>query len=240
MSLGNVKEEIKFLLQKVIDSENSLKVGTSYRYVSDNYRIKAELPTGEDKKVVLNSLETYPDISIRMAVDSISKEYENKLITRDIFRYLKEWSYRYGSKGISVDNMEIPDIGDKIDERDEIIDRLNDRIRSTDNLNVNDCSLALRIAGEICGEYGFKNLDDGIFESDSYKQSMKLLDLTESFIKMKNDGRVNWDLMASTFEDISDQTQKEIMKDVGESSIIQDLKNFEGDSINSYLKDNVN
>lgn len=240
MSLDNVKNEIDILLQEVIDSKNSLEVGTSYRYASDNYRIKAELPTGEDKKVVLNSLETYPDISIRMSVDSISEEYENKLITRDIFRYLKEWSYRYGSKGISVDNMEIPEFGDKMDERDEIIARLNDRVRSTNNLNVNDCSLALRIAGKICVEYGFEDLDDSIFKSDSYKQSIQLLDLTESFIKMKNDGRLNWDLMASTFEDISDQTQKEIIKDVGKSSVIQDLKNFEGDSIDSYLENNVN
>lgn len=236
MSISQIKDQIDFLLEEAVNSENSLDTAISYRYVAKNYRIRAKLPIGEDDKVVLNNLSMYPDIDIKIAAENISEKYGNKLITRKTFFDLKEWSYMYGSTGRPVDDMVAPDFGDPIDEKDEIIIHLNDRIKTRENLTVNDCYLALSITGRICDEYGYKELDQDIFSSDEYNQVIELLDESKSFIDMKRDGRLDWDMMASTFRHISDQTHQDIMRDAGEKSVIRELKEFDGDSIQRFLE----
>lgn len=237
MNLKQVRSEIDFLLNQAIHSDDSLRAGVSYRYSSDNYRIKSELPIDvDDSKVVLNRLEPYPNIESSLTLNKMSKDRDGLVINRLVFRELQDWSYRYGSKGRPVDDMEIPDFGDPTNEVDEIILHFNDRIISSEELTVNDGALAMGLAGEICDRYGLETLDEGIFDSRTYKQIQKVLDQCESYIEMnKNNGNLNWDRLAKTFGEIRDQSHQDLMEKMGRKSVVRKLKNFDGDSVEDFL-----
>jgi hypothetical protein len=239
MNLKQVKSEIDFLLNKAINSDDSLRVGTSFRYASDSYRIRSELPIDIDKdKVVLNRLKRDPKIESAICLNEISKDREGLLINRLVFRELRNWSYRYGSTGRSVNDMEVPDFRDTTNKVDKIIDQFNDRITSSGGLTVNDACLAMGLAGEICDRYGLETIDEGIFESRTYNQVQEILNQCVCYIDNKDEKNLNWDQVAKTFGGIRDQSHQDLMETVGKKSVIRSLKNFEGDSIEEFLTQN--
>lgn len=228
-NIKHVRETIDYLLDVYEDIGHKVRLDSVYKYIGDYYRINAEVDRDKNK-VVLNVLKSYPDIEIQIKIDEISEEY-TRHITRDSIHYLKEWSYRYGSKGRSVENMALPDTGDITDSTDQIVDQLNSRIKNTE-LSVNDVSLALKLSHII-----LKNTssDGNIKETESYKQVIKLLEIVEDFINMKQPD-IDWDLLAGMFNLIEQNTQEDIRENLGEKNIIRELREFDGDSIEKYLK----
>lgn len=240
MRINKVKEQIDFLLNKLINNEDVSYFVTDYEQIANNYRINTVEPITDSNEVVLNVLESYPGSNIMMSIDEISEEFDDRMLTKSVLEYLSEWSYIYGSKGKSVDNMEVPNyFGDPTNKVDEIKINMNERVKSTDNLNPNDMALAIEIAGLICSEYISEYTDLDVFNSDTYIQVMNILEECESFIEMKRDGRLDWDMMGSTFKEISKYIQADIMKNKGKETIIEELQEFEGDSIEEYL-DQIN
>lgn len=240
MRINKVKEQIDFLLNKLINNKDISYFVRDYERIANDYRINTVEPITDSNEVVLNVLESYPGSNIMMSIDEISEEFDDRMLTKSVLEYMSEWSYIYGSKGKSTDNMEVPNyFGDPTNKVDEIKINMNERVKSTDNLTPNDMALAIEIAGLICREYISEYTDADVFNYDTYIQVMNILGECESFIEMKRDGRLDWDMMGSTFREISKYIQADIMKNKGEESIIEDLQEFEGDSIEEYL-DQIN
>jgi hypothetical protein len=236
MGIKEVQDVVDFLLEKAVNADDETRMGVSFGSVSGYYGLHAELPVEEDDRaVVMNKLKAYPDVSIRMDVEEISDEYD-KVVTRDSFRHLTEWAYRYGSKGRPVEDMTPPDVGEEHDEIDTLVYNLNDMIDESEDLTVNDVALALDLADVIVNKYGLEEIHKQIFDFDKYRQVSAIIDKAEDFIDMKDDGRLNWDMMASTFQMINRNTQEDIMEDLGKRRVIKDLEDFEGDSIEEFLE----
>jgi hypothetical protein len=236
MGIKEVQGVVDFLLEEAVNSDDKIRMGVSFSSISGYYRLRAELPLEEDdRNVVMNKLEAYPDVSIHLDMKELSDKY-NRVITRDSFRHLTEWSYRYGSKGRPVEDMTPPDVGEERDEIDRLVYTLNDIIDESEDLTVNDVALALSLADVIVNKYGLEEIDDSIFESDEYNQVSAIIEKVDGFIDMKNDGRLNWDMMASTYQMINRNTQEDIMEDLGKRRVIRDLEDFEGDSIEEFLE----
>lgn len=234
----HVQDQIDFLLEKAIQSDESLEVAVSYRYISDYYRLQAELPLEEDEReVVLNVLEAYPDIKFRIDIDEISEEFD-KVVTRDTFRAYREWAYRYGSKGKELDDVTPPDVGGPTDPSCQVVCDLNSFVENTDGHTINDAALAVELAGMIADKYGVEDLDEEVFNSEPYEQIKQITNIIHSFVEMKDDGRLNWNMMANTFDDIRDQTHQDIMKEAGKREVIRKLKESETDSIEVFLEEN--
>ena len=233
MRLENVKQEIDILLDYAINRDDDL-YSINYRFIADYYRINSERDINEGNSVVLNSLSEYPDASIKITIETISDKYNDTVLTRNSLMYLKDWAYRYGSTGIDVENMEVPDVGENTHKDNEIIYDINDRVIN-EQLTVNDAALALKLTEVISHRYGHEELDKNIFESKEYNQVMKILTEIDDFIEMKNDDRLNWDMMASTIETMRQNAQENIMEQSGKRDIIRKLKEFDSDSIDRFL-----
>lgn len=233
MRLDNIKKEIDILLDYAIEMKEDL-YSINYRYISDYYRIRSERSINEDNAVVLNALSEYPDVSIKITMEDISDQFDDTVLTRDSLIYLKDWAYRYGSKGSDPEDIEVPDVGDETHKDNEIVYDINDRIHN-DQLTVNDATLALMLAERISDRYGHKTLDGDVFDSKEYNQVMEILTEMGAFIEMKDDGRLNWDMMASTIETMRQISQENLIERSGERNIIRRLKSFEGDSIDKFL-----
>lgn len=234
MRPNDVQKIVDFLLRQLTESEKHLKEGVSYRYVSDYYRIKSEIPLEEDnRRVVLNRLEEYPAVEFCLTIDEISEEY-NRIMTRETMRFYREWAYRYGSKGRHLDDVSVPDVGDPTDFSCRVICELNDKIEETDKYTVNDASLAFKLAGEIVDDS--EVFDTGVFNSDRYNQVKLITEEIQSFIVGRDVGRLEWDMLAKTFDGVRDRTQQDIMEDLGKRRIIRRLKDTDTDSIAEFLK----
>lgn len=233
MRLDNIKKEIDILLDYAIEMKEDL-YSINYRYISDYYRIRSERSINEDNAVVLNALSEYPDVSIKITMEDISDKFDDTVLTRDSLIYLKDWAYRYGSKGSDPEDIEVPDVGDKTHKDNEIVYDINDRIHN-DQLTVNDAALALMLAERISDRYGHERLDRNVFDSKEYNQVMEILTEMGAFIEMKDDGRLNWDMMANTIETMRQRSQENLIERSGERNIIRRLKSFEGDSIDKFL-----
>jgi hypothetical protein len=231
MNISEIQETLDELLKKALESENK-KLGVSYRYISDYYRLNAELSLEkEERSVVLNTLSEYPDVQLLIEIDEISENYK-RTATRDVSRYLREWSYRYGSKGRPVEKMDNPDTGERVDETDEIVSILNTRVNKSE-LTVNDVALALKLADTIYEDY--ENKKD-IYQTERYKQVQEILEEVEKSLEKKQPD-LDWDKMAGTFDLIREQTQQDIMKELGRKEIISELNEFNGDSIEAFLNE---
>jgi hypothetical protein len=236
MGIKEIQDIVDFLLEEAVNSDNKIRMSVSFGSISGYYRLRAELPLEEDdRKIVMNNLKAYPDVGIHLDMKELSDKY-NRVITRDSFRHLTEWSYRYGSKGRPVEDMTPPDVGEERDEIDGLVYTLNGIIDESEDLTVNDVSLALSLGDVIVNKYGLEEIDERIFESDEYKQVSAIIEKVDSFIDVKNDGRLNWDMMASTYQMINRNTQKDIMRNLGRRRVIKDLEDFEGDSIEEFLE----
>lgn len=233
MRLDNIKKEIDILLDYAVEMKKDL-YSINYRYISDYYRIRSGRSINEDNAVVLNALSEYPDVSIKITMEDISDQFDDTVLTRDSLIYLKDWAYRYGSKGSDPEDIEVPDVGDETHKDNEIVYDINDRIHN-DQLTVNDATLALMLAERISDRYGHKRLDGDVFDSKEYNQVMEILTEMGAFIEMKDDGRLNWDMMASTIETMRQRSQENLIERSGERNIIRRLKSFEGDSIDKFL-----
>lgn len=231
MNISEIQETLDELLKKALESENK-KLGVSYRYISDYYRLNAELSLEkEERSVVLNNLSEYPDVQLLIEIDEISENYK-RTATRDVSRYLREWSYRYGSKGRPVEKMDNPDTGERVDETDEIVSILNTRVNKSE-MTVNDVALALKLADTVYEDY--ENKKD-IYQTERYKQVQEILEEVEKSLEKKQPD-LDWDKMAGTFDLIREQTQRDIMKELGRKEIISELNEFNGDSIEAFLNE---
>ena len=234
MNLQSVHGTIDNLLETAESSKNE-RLGVQYHYIADYYRINAEPPLSQDKrKVVLNTLKAYPDVQLPIHINELSEQYK-RVATRDAFRFLTEWAYRYGSKGSPVEDVENPDTGERVDEMDDVVNRLNTSINETE-LTVNDVSLALKLAGLIWDDFDEENYET-VFNTPRYQQISEILNSTSEFIEMKQP-EIDWDKLGGTFDSINNQTQQDVMKEAGKRAILRELKQFESDSIEEYLEQN--
>lgn len=229
MNISKIQDTIDELLKIAVESENE-RLGTSYRYIADYYRLKAELSLDrEDRSVVLNNLSEYPDVQLLIQMDEISENYQRSA-TRDVSKYLREWSYRYGSKGRPVEKMDNPDTGELVDKTDEIVSILNTKVNKS-KLTVNDIALILKLANTI---YKDNSTKKDIFQTERYEQVQDILEVVEKSLEKKQPD-LDWDKMAGTFDLIRDQTQQDIMKELGRKEIISELREFNSDSIEEFL-----
>lgn len=223
--LSSVSEYIDYLIEYALNTEDSIRVATSYNLLADNYSIKAELSYDEGKKVVLNTLQTYPSMDLKFTFDDLSETY-SKIVTRDCLTYLKHWSYRYGSKG--KDSVEVPNFNSGTEtEVDKLVTKLNSQILEHEDLNVNDIALALKLTHVIFERYDFE--EDGIWDSDVYTQVQAMLEETKSFINSKDP--IDWDVLGKTFDMYVHFTQEEIMKRSGKREVLRELREFEGTTV---------
>lgn len=232
MSIKNVKKQVNFLLNKSDKSDMSL--AANHEQIANHYRTNIQ-SSKDSNKVVLDVLESYPASHIMMSIDKISKEFNNRLITKSAIEQLSEWSYINGSKGKSVEDMEVPDFEDSSNLTNEI----NERIKSAKDLNPNDMALAIELANLVYTEYSTDSEDVDVLDSDPYMQVINILEECESFIQTKKDGRLYWDIMGRTFTEISKYIQEDILKNRGEEMVYKELKDFESDSIEEYLEQKI-
>lgn len=199
--------------------------------ITHYYRINAERSSTEDKReVVLNVLGSYPNVSLPIALDEISEDYD-RVVTRDALFSIKEWAYRYGSKGRPVEQMSCPDTGERIDIIDDAVATLNSTINETE-LTVNDAALAAELAQIVWNNH---DSETSVFESQQYEQVGKILDEFADFITRKQPG-LDWDMLGGSCADYENRQQEQLMKTMGKRSVMQELREFDSDSIQEFLE----
>jgi hypothetical protein len=239
MTISDIHEIVDYLLEKTVETDTSIRDELIHRYISAYYAKGAGLPVDKDeRRVVLNMFGSYPASGLTSVIDEIADKY-NRTTTKELLRLYMEWSYRYGSKGRDIDDMEKPDPGDLEPGTDEIVQMMNSHIDNQSSLNVNDALLALGVSNTICNRYEFDDIDDNIFNSAPYKQFVKINEEVESFINTKHDGYLvlNWDILASTLDSLKKVVHEDIIEERAKEQVIQDLEDAEHDSIKKFLED---
>lgn len=232
--IPELTDTIDFLLDAAINADNSLRDTIGYRYLAGNYRIRAERPHEEDnRKIVLNTLEQYPAATLYTDIQDTIDARTKRVITRDLFLKGTEWAYRYGAKGRPLDDME-PPVFEGANDPHPVVEDINDRINTTP-LTVNDAAFAQHLTHNIYYHSNREDITNDIYDTPAYTHTQTVLNLIGGFIDQKTIESIDWNMLGATFDQYAQMTQEDIKQNIGERSVLRELREFDGDSISAFL-----
>lgn len=229
MTVSDVRDVFEYIVNLYINEPSENCTPQHLKSVSGYYRITAEEPVGDDSRdLVTTDLRTYKYMDLILGIQALTDE--DMLLVRDVLNYTKDWCYRYGSRKRKNDKA-LPDTGDRLDFTDDLVQNLNDYIRSN-SCSINDVTLALELAYEIF-EYDTEVTDKN---DTQYNLVIDILNTIEENTETNSNTVEEWDILGGIFYEIENQIHANLQEEVGKSIVRRELESFDGDSISEFLK----